>query len=47
MAEKKPKNAAAMAMVKMRLRKLSPERRTEIARQAAEARWGKKKAANG
>jgi hypothetical protein len=33
------KNAAAMAMVKRRMEKLSPERRKEIAQGAAAARW--------
>lgn len=34
------KNPAAMALVRARLAKLSPERRSEIARNAARARWG-------
>jgi hypothetical protein len=34
-----PKDPAAMEMVRKRLRKLSPERRREIARNAANARW--------
>lgn len=38
----KKKNAAALEMVRQRLKKISPERRREIARKAAEARWGKK-----
>jgi len=42
MPAKKGKNPAAMEMVRMRLRKLSPERRKEIAKRAAEARWGTK-----
>jgi hypothetical protein len=33
----------AMKGVEARLKKLSPERRSEIARQAAQARWGKAK----
>jgi hypothetical protein len=33
------KNAAALAMVKRRMEKLSPERRKEIAQKAAVARW--------
>jgi len=33
------KNAAAMEMVRQRLKKLSPERRKEIAAKAAAARW--------
>ena len=38
--EKTPrKNPAAMALVRARLAKLSPERRSEIARNAARARW--------
>jgi len=37
------KNAVAQAMVAMRNKKLSPERRKEIASQAAQARWAKKK----
>jgi hypothetical protein len=36
---KKPKNPIAAALAKMRARKLTPERRSEIARQAALARW--------
>jgi hypothetical protein len=39
---KKKKNAAAQAMVAMRIKKLSPERRSEIASLAARKRWGKK-----
>ncbi|MEX2264435.1 MAG: hypothetical protein WD696_20945 [Bryobacteraceae bacterium] len=38
----KAKNPHAMAMVRQRMKKLTPERRSEIARKAAEARWGKK-----
>ena len=33
------KNAAAMAMVKARLKKTTPEQRSLIAKNAAEARW--------
>jgi hypothetical protein len=33
------KNAAAMEMVRQRLKKVSPERRKEIAAKAAAARW--------
>jgi len=43
----KKKNEHALAMVRARLRKVSPERRTEIAKKAAAARWGKKKPRNG
>lgn len=42
MAKKNPaqkKNPAAMAMVRARLKKLSPERRQEIAKKAAAVRW--------
>lgn len=35
----KKKNPHALAMVRARLRKLSPERRAEIAKTAAAARW--------
>jgi hypothetical protein len=35
----KAKNPHALAMVRQRLKKLSPERRSEIARKAAAARW--------
>jgi len=51
-AEAKPeKNPAAVALGRLgglkggkaRAERLSPERRKEIARKAAEARWGKKK----
>jgi hypothetical protein len=44
---KRTKNPAAVAMAKARARSLSPERRREIARKAAEARWGKSKARKG
>jgi hypothetical protein len=37
------KNAAALEMVRQRLKKVSPERRREIARNAAKARWGERK----
>jgi transposase InsO family protein len=40
----KKKNAAALEMVRQRLKKVSPERRREIARKAAAARWGDVKA---
>jgi hypothetical protein len=33
------KNPHALAMVRARVKKQSPERRAEIAKQAAEARW--------
>lgn len=47
---KKEKNPAAVALGKLgglkggkaRAKKLSPERRREIAKKAAQARWGKK-----
>jgi hypothetical protein len=38
---KKRKNPIAVALAKMRAKKLSPERRREIAQQAAGARWAK------
>jgi hypothetical protein len=37
---KKKKNPIAVALVALRNKKLSPERRKEIARKAALARWG-------
>ncbi len=37
----KKKNPGAMAMVAARMKKISPARRREIARNAAEARWAK------
>jgi hypothetical protein len=41
----KRKNPAAVALgkrgAKARLKKLSPEKRTEVAKKAAAARWGK------
>jgi hypothetical protein len=40
---KRRKNAAAVALVARRHKKLSPERRSEIARLAARARWAKRK----
>jgi hypothetical protein len=43
----KQKNPAAVAMAKARARSLSPERRREIARQAAATRWAKGKARKG
>jgi len=33
------KNAAAMAMVRARMRKTTPEQRADIAKKAAAARW--------
>ena len=36
---KKAKNPHALAMVRQRLKKVSPERRSEIAKKAAAARW--------
>ena len=46
MATKKQpkKNAVAQQMVAMRNKKLTPERRAEIARKAAETRWTKERA---
>jgi hypothetical protein len=38
------KHAGAMAMVRARLKKLSPEERKEIAKNAAAARWAGHKA---
>jgi len=40
----KKKNAVAQALVAMRNKKLTPERRQEIARKAAAKRWEKKAA---
>ena len=40
----KKKNAVAQALVAMRNKKLTPERRKEIAQLAAKKRWGKKAA---
>lgn len=37
------KNAVAQSLVALRNQKLSPERRSEIAKLAAERRWGKQK----
>jgi hypothetical protein len=37
----KKKNAAAVLMAKKRALSLTPERRKEIAKKAARARWGK------
>lgn len=37
--------AAALALNEARMRKLSPRRRSQIARQAVKARWAKAKAA--
>lgn len=39
---KKPKNPTAVKLALMRKDKLSPARRTEIAKQAATARWARK-----
>jgi hypothetical protein len=39
----KKKNPAAVALAKKRLEKISPERRSEIAKQAGEARWEKER----
>lgn len=39
----KKKNPVAQALVALRHKKLTPERRSEIARQAAQARWEDKK----
>jgi hypothetical protein len=44
---KRKKNPHAQAMVKARNRKLTPERRSEIARKAVKARWDRVKAAKG
>jgi hypothetical protein len=42
----KKKNAAAVQLgrrgAKARMKKLTPEQRTEVAKKAAAARWGKK-----
>jgi hypothetical protein len=38
----KKKNAAAVALAKKRADSLTPERRKQIAKKAAEARWSKK-----
>lgn len=45
----KRKNPHALAMVRQRMKKLSPERRSEIARNAAVKRWAEvaKKAQKG
>lgn len=42
MTEERKKNASAVKLARLRARKLTKERRSEIARQAAEARWGKR-----
>ena len=42
MAKATKKNAIAQAMTAMRNKKLTPERRKEIAQAAARARWGDK-----
>lgn len=39
----KKKNAAAVSLAALRKKKLSPERRSEIARIAVTARWVKQK----
>ena len=39
----KAKNPIAQAMVALRNKKLSPARRKEIAKKAAQARWGEPK----
>jgi hypothetical protein len=39
---KKKKNRAAVSLAALRKEKLSPERRSEIAKIAAKARWAKK-----
>jgi hypothetical protein len=41
------KNKGAQAMAALRAKSLTPERRAEIAKKAAETRWGKKKKAKG
>ena len=38
----KPKNPAAVRLAKLRWKKTSPEERSDSARKAARARWGKK-----
>jgi len=43
MEKAKRKDPHAMAMVRQRMRKLSPERRKEIAKNAANVRWNNKK----
>jgi hypothetical protein len=40
-SRKQGKNKAALEMVRLRLKKLSPERRQEIARHAAKVRWAR------
>jgi hypothetical protein len=42
MKKGKKKNSVAQAMVAMRNKKLTPERRKEIAQAAAKARWAEK-----
>lgn len=37
---RRPKNVGAVALARLRAKKLTPERRHEIARDAARARWG-------
>jgi len=39
------KNAAAVALAKMRAKSMTPERRSEIARLAVRARWAKRDSA--
>jgi hypothetical protein len=41
----KRKNPHALAMVRQRMKKLSPERRSEIAKNAAKQRWDRVRAA--
>jgi hypothetical protein len=42
-AKAKPKNPAAVALAARRMVRLTPARRTAIARQAVQARWAKQK----
>lgn len=42
MSKQPKKNPHAMAMVRQRMLKTTPEQRSEIARKAAKARWAKK-----
>jgi hypothetical protein len=43
MRKRSRKNPVAVALARLRAKRLSPERRREIARQAARARWAKKR----
>jgi hypothetical protein len=43
--DERPKDAAAVALSAKRMKKMTAKRRQEVARQGAEARWGKKKPA--